>query len=1685
MASNNNSGAGFGKASGPSAPAKHVPYFGQFTNRSASPHLPNLAPAPSPRVPEVVEITRSPPLGGFGSSVLAARPFQAFNASRPEAPQRVASPPSSFDNPRPAASPYSSAGVHRPIESPQILDNGQRSFFKDYNTPPDPRPSAVMPFVASSNYGTSTTAKTARLQELKRTRSPPLPSRDEEFSRNASQTTNPRLALSSSTRDDHGKLLGNYRNSLALQDQSRALPHANSFDDKRSFMGQVANVQGPKRTRSPPVTSANSVSWENPLFASTDSKRPALSSSTWDDHAKFLGNYPNSLTQQDQSRALPHANSYDDERSFMGQVANVKGPKRTSSPPITSANGVSWENPDSKRLGNRSNAVFSTPNSQVSQRSAPSSNNAVGATRSNVYSVPKRTRSPPLPSVGQDLQENSNFTQYDAEREMQAKAKRLARFKVELSENVQISPEFTDQKVSNSGQGQSVAERQKFVGGHSIESAKDYPNENTLSDYEGLEASSVIVGLCPDMCPESERAERGRKGDLDQYERLDGDRNQTTEYLAIKKYNRTAEREAHLIRPMPILQKTVGYLLDLLDQPYDERFLGLYNFLWDRMRAIRMDLRMQHIFNQESITMLEQMIRLHIIAMHELCEYTKGEGFSEGFDAHLNIEQMNKTSVELFQMYDDHRKRRLIISTEKEFRGYYALLKLDKHPGYKVEPAELSLDLAKMTPEIRQTPEVLFARDVARACRTGNFIAFFRLARKASYLQACLMHAHFSKLRTQALASLYSGLQNNQGLPVAHVDRWLGMEEEDIESLLEYHGFSIKEFEESYMVKEGPFLNSDKDYPTKCSKLVLLKRSGRMVEDISASSQVTPLPAEPTKAIRLDKIYIPDIKAIPSIERKICVPVVEEEMPDSVAISSPKNSIAFEPVIEASTIDQQCQDDHQRTGASVFPWVFSVSHSSPISPPAKFLTDKRQNRDALFRISPEKKMSSGMEGSPTQLVARTEALQERSPSSKRYDYSVESLLQQGVAGKSDQYEEPPDTHQEDKNNEVVQDENNEVMKNCASAKLKLILRLWRRRSLKQKELREQRRLAANAALNSLSFGPPIRQNSDQPSTFGEFDIDHVMRERSEKHDRSWTRLNVSDAIAGILGRRNPKAKCLCWKIVLSSHASLEGVKQMQRKQISDLAAEPWLFSKLMPSEKDDDDVVVASPGLSIWKKWIPSQSGTDLTCCFSIVKETGFDHVNDAVSGASAVLFLVSESIPWKLQRVQLNKLLMSIPSGSCLPLLILSCSYDKEALDPCAVIVNELGLPELDKSRVNRFLVKFLVGDEQSGHSDEFFSHEQLREGLQWLATESPLQPVVYCVRTRELILTCLSSALEVLGKSSDYEVSPNHCISAFNEALDQSLVEIVAAAKANPSNWPCPEIALVEDSGDDNFMEDWCFPRLGWNSVGRIESLEHALSDLKLPSFPDDISFLGRGCKMGKEIENQILQLENFLINYLTLSSKMMAVPLARKEASTMLQRSARLELHNSSYYIVPKWVMIFRRIFNWRLMILNNEAVYSSYVLEQHLVSRTSGDLDKLGLEGTVSSPYVHLSLDEMMGVGCTSHPSQQDIMEAGCDPILTQGAQSQPQVHQPAIASNNDDIQDGANTNIMVEGERDSSEKNKWTVANDISYVTSKLNNTARETAVSPNVTKETYNLSKLLEQCHLVQNTNESKLYFYF
>ncbi|CAL0334639.1 unnamed protein product [Lupinus luteus] len=1523
-------------------------------------------------------------------------------------------------NPNPFLAPPSSnsmppSSFPRSVESSGWSD-GQKLSYRDLDTHTPQRSTPVTPLIASRDSTAGVTVRVPRSSNPERSRIP-ISYADVVALRNSGQNA-PKNNYSNSRIDSHSHF-------PPLSQPPAFVPGNNQY--VRSFQGQSVSVQ-----------------------------QAALGPRMLDSQAIPSANYANSLDPQLQPSLSPYIGSQNPQHSFTKEP-NGQVSKRTRSPPSLFANRQENFNVARKdfRRPSLSPPSLGGSHSQIHQKSAPSSISEAPVSKPSSSIAPKRTRSPPPPFSANETFEGNSISDVNSEheREMLAKAKRLARFKVELSKSEQNNADVADQKASGNRHEQSVLE-QKHVAGHLMDSSGNFTNGHAVSDYEGSETSKVIIGLCPDMCPESERGERERKGDLDRYERLDGDRNMTSRLLAVKKYTRTAEREASLIRPMPILEKTMDYLLSLLDHPYDDdMFLGVYNFLWDRMRAIRMDLRMQHIFNQGAITMLEQMIRLHILAMHELCEYTKGEGFSEGFDAHLNIEQMNKTSVELFQLYDDHRKKGIYVPTEKEFRGYYALLKLDKHPGYKVEPAELSLDLAKMTPEIRQTPEVLFARNVARACRTSNFIAFFRLARKATYLQACLMHAHFAKLRTQALASLHSGLPNNQGLPVSHVAKWLAMEDECIDELLEYHGFVLKAFEEPYMVKEGQFINADNDYPTKRSKLVHTRRSERIVEDVVLSIQPESLPVVSMNKMRKANKHEP--KIVSYVENVSSVHKLDKEKRDSEAIFSPRDGKSEKALKEICAVQDSVKDENMANPHSSplsFPFPNIIPKPQlPIFPfpniipePQVPRTDifKSTNSDLVFTGSPRRNLHSNVDGRPVDIDPKPAP-----PESSLAD----SFFMPPPASEAVSNSECMLIHQE------YEDEVHENAEKCrdeeiVEAKLKLFLRLWRKRASKLRMLREQRQLASNAALDSLPLGPPIRKYTDLSGNFEKFDVDIAMRERYEKQEKSWARINVSDIVAGTLGRRNSDAKCLCWKITLCSQIS-------SKHEMG--AAGSWLTSKLMPS--NDNDVVVSSPGLAIWKKWVSSQSGIDSTCCLSVVRDTAFGSVDEVVPGTDAVLFLVSESISWEHQRVHLHNLLMSIPPGAHLPLLILCGSYDEGF---SSVIVNELNLTNIDKLRVSSFRLVFLVENHQTVHLRGFFSDKQLQEGLQWLASEAPTQPFVRCVKIRELVHMHLNSLSEAQNFAGISKLGPNDCISLFNQALDCSVQEIITAANSNPTGWPCPEISSLDKSCDEDRVVKTYLPTLGWSSNVKIEPIIYALQNCKLPTFSNDFSWLARGCKAGHEIENQKVQLENCLAGYLTNSSKMMGESLATKEAHVTVQTCAGLELCGSSYRVVPRWGMIFRRIFNWRLNGLSSREISTAYISESHHVALPSSD-QGLGFEASLHPSYnLNTCLDEMISVSCNfplhvhNQPRPEDLR-----PL--------PQRNSNYVFHETDNMMDDEN-NLHLQN---------------LPYInaalTNGVNNVQSRALVNEKPNKEADKLSKLLNQCNLLQDGIDKKLFLYF
>ncbi|KAJ3700395.1 hypothetical protein LUZ61_004100 [Rhynchospora tenuis] len=982
-----------------------------------------------------------------------------------------------------------------------------------------------------------------------------------------------------------------------------------------------------------------------------------------------------------------------------------------------------------------------------------------------------------LPSAIHDVGDSAPPSQSFAQREEEAKARRLARFGVELSQPVVEAVETPVIHAEPSKQQADV-------------------------DFS---AATAIVGLCPDMCPEPERGERERKGDLDKHERLDGDRNQTTKFLAVKKYNRTAERDPDLIRPLPILMITMDYLLELLDRPYGDDFLGLYNFLWDRMRAVRMDLRMQHIFNLEAISMLEQMIRLHIIAMHEFCEYNKGEGFSEGFDAHLNIEQMNKASVELFQMYEDHRRKGISIHTEKEFRGYYALLKLDKHPGYKVEPAELSLDLAKMSSEVRHSPEIAFAREVAKACRVGNYISFFRLAKKATFLQACLMHAHFSKLRIEALASLHSSFPSNQGMPLSQLENILAMEGEDIENFVEHHGLVLKSFEEMYIVKDGPFLREEGDPPSKRSPLVDTKKSDKIKLDVCFKPV--------SKAASKEEIsYSPRVAGI----KRVSPERSETDLSDSprpLKVSN-RTQLELQPVREYQEMEHLPATIPERS-IDAIPLPLT---SPPVSAGLVHVTEAFDaHRAELSTFS-----------APVSLaLSSTSAVHVSSRFIASRDNQMDASIKEDEA-------------------EIVQVE--ECEKEVFKETLKPIFRKWRQRTMELRLLREKKEkkeALVREALESLSLGPLLRTSVDKaPRKDIEFlNIDRAIRARLRKQEKSWSVMNISELVTPILAEQNPDARCLCWKLLLSLPAGS-----------ADTLPTKWLLNKFNLKETGTE--------VSIFKMW----SGAQLSLSFVRADKTdAFE--KDSVFGASCILFLVSGNTPLEVQKARLHNLFQHIPVRSKLPLLIAIGDHLNEEEE--SAITAKLGLPDIEQTKFSNISVIFLNQELQNGlHSNELFDDGKLREGVRWLSEHSPLQSEVSLVDARTILLSYLKAKLGVLNDTYD-EMGPDQCISAINGSIDWLIDAVLDSASANPNFWPCPEINLLDKSSSERNYAEMTLPKASWSEPQKIQAQIDAYDGIKFPGFGFDLSWLNQGsnCTDKKQVQDQKRALEECLFSYLNL--------------------------------------------------------------------------------------------------------------------------------------------------------------------------------------------------------------------------
>ncbi|XP_046583235.1 SAC3 domain-containing protein 1-like [Haliotis rubra] len=151
-----------------------------------------------------------------------------------------------------------------------------------------------------------------------------------------------------------------------------------------------------------------------------------------------------------------------------------------------------------------------------------------------------------------------------------------------------------------------------------------------------------VIGRCQTMCPVEEFKMREREGLLHPLEipqrskpvgrgrgrgrgkaRLQGDLS-----TAVKEYSRPAAGRADpdpsALRPPRILHQTINFLFSNIISLHHTQEPGwnqVYDFVFDRLRAVRQDMVIQDVRGQDAITILEACVSFHVYAAYRLCTH--------------------------------------------------------------------------------------------------------------------------------------------------------------------------------------------------------------------------------------------------------------------------------------------------------------------------------------------------------------------------------------------------------------------------------------------------------------------------------------------------------------------------------------------------------------------------------------------------------------------------------------------------------------------------------------------------------------------------------------------------------------------------------------------------------------------------------------------------------------------------------------------------------------------------------------------------------------------------------------------------------------------------------------------------------------------------------------------------------
>ena len=155
-----------------------------------------------------------------------------------------------------------------------------------------------------------------------------------------------------------------------------------------------------------------------------------------------------------------------------------------------------------------------------------------------------------------------------------------------------------------------------------------------------------------------------------------------------------------------------------------------------------------------------------MLCAERLCE----ESFHD-FSPKLNDENLTKCLQTLKYMYYDLSLEEVICPREHEFRAYDVLMNLNQGDTLR--------EVQTLGAHLRYHDRVRFALKCFAALNSNNYVSFFKLVRKATFLEACILKRYFYQVRRCALEVIQRAFTPGKGLvqmPLDSIHQQLGFE---------------------------------------------------------------------------------------------------------------------------------------------------------------------------------------------------------------------------------------------------------------------------------------------------------------------------------------------------------------------------------------------------------------------------------------------------------------------------------------------------------------------------------------------------------------------------------------------------------------------------------------------------------------------------------------------------------------------------------------------------------------------------------------------------------------------------------------------------------------------------------------------------------------------------------------------